>query len=141
MSVSRRSSRSTRSSSSATTKGFCDDAHDPCLLIVGPPGSGKGTQAVRIAEAFGIPAISTGDVFRANIKAGHRARQAGQGDHRRGRLVPDELTSALVRDRLAQADAADGFLLDGYPRNLAQVDDLDDVPRARRARSSTPSSS
>lgn len=95
------------------------------LLIVGPQGSGKGTQGARIAEAIGIPAISTGDMFRAAIaggtELGTQVAEIIQGGH----LVPDELTSAVVRDRLSQADAAEGFLLDGYPRNLGQVADLD----------------
>jgi adenylate kinase len=95
------------------------------LLIVGPQGSGKGTQGVRIAEAFGVPAVSTGDVFRANISEGTELGQQVQAIIAAGNLVPDELTSAVVRDRLEQDDAAPGFLLDGYPRNLGQVGDLD----------------
>ncbi len=95
------------------------------LLIVGPQGSGKGTQGVRIAETFGVPAVSTGDVFRANIQQGTELGRQVQSIIARGDLVPDELTSTIVRDRLAQDDAAPGFLLDGYPRNLAQVADLD----------------
>ncbi|MDD7963255.1 adenylate kinase [Microbacterium thalli] len=95
------------------------------LLIVGPQGSGKGTQGIRIAEALGIPAVSTGDVFRANVAEGTELGQQVQAIIAGGDLVPDELTSAIVRDRLEQADAAGGFLLDGYPRNLAQVGDLD----------------
>ncbi|RKE65069.1 adenylate kinase [Microbacterium sp. AG238] len=95
------------------------------LLIVGPQGSGKGTQGVRIAEALGVPAVSTGDVFRANVKEGTPLGQQVKAIIDGGDLVPDELTSAIVRDRLAQDDAAGGFLLDGYPRNLAQVADLD----------------
>ncbi|MCT9001969.1 adenylate kinase [Microbacterium memoriense] len=95
------------------------------LLIIGPQGSGKGTQGVRIAEAFGIPAVSTGDVFRANVKDGTDLGLQVQAIIEAGDLVPDELTSAIVRDRLAQDDAAAGFLLDGYPRNLGQVGDLD----------------
>lgn len=95
------------------------------LLIVGPQGSGKGTQGVRIAEAFGVPAVSTGDVFRANISEGTELGQQVQAIIAAGNLVPDELTSAVVRDRLAQEDAAAGFLLDGYPRNVGQVGDLD----------------
>ncbi|MCR2816808.1 adenylate kinase [Microbacterium jiangjiandongii] len=97
----------------------------PRLLIVGPQGSGKGTQGVRIAESLGIPVISTGDVFRANVKEGTDLGKQVQAIIEAGNLVPDELTSAIVRDRLAQDDAAAGFLLDGYPRNLGQVADLD----------------
>lgn len=95
------------------------------LLIIGPQGSGKGTQGVRVAEAFGIPAVSTGDVFRANVKDGTELGLQVQAIIDAGDLVPDELTSAIVRDRLSQDDAATGFLLDGYPRNLGQVADLD----------------
>jgi adenylate kinase len=95
------------------------------LLIVGPQGSGKGTQGVRIAEALGIPTVSTGDVFRANVKEGTPLGQQVKAIIDAGDLVPDELTSAIVRDRLEQADAAGGFLLDGYPRNIGQVADLD----------------
>jgi adenylate kinase len=95
------------------------------LLIVGPQGSGKGTQGVRIAEAFGVPAISTGDTFRAAIRDQTPLGVEVKAIIEAGNLVPDEVTSALVRERLAQDDAAPGFLLDGYPRNLGQVNDLD----------------
>jgi len=95
------------------------------LLIVGPQGSGKGTQGVRIAEAFGIPVVSTGDIFRANIAGGTELGRRVQAIIAVGDLVPDELTSEIVRERLLQADAAHGFLLDGYPRNVAQVGHLD----------------
>ncbi len=96
------------------------------LLIVGPQGSGKGTQGARIAEALGIPTISTGDVFRANIAGGTELGRQVKAIIDAGDLVSDELTGAVVRDRLAQDDAAEGFLLDGYPRNIAQVRDLDE---------------
>ncbi len=95
------------------------------LLIVGPQGSGKGTQGVRIAEAFGIPAISTGDVFRGAVAAGTDLGRQVRAIIEAGDLVPDELTSKVVRERLEKEDAADGFLLDGYPRNNDQVRDLD----------------
>lgn len=95
------------------------------LLIVGPQGSGKGTQGIRIAEAYGIPAISTGDMFRAAVASGSDLGNQVTEIMQSGNLVPDELTSAVVRDRLTQADAAQGFLLDGYPRNVGQVADLD----------------
>jgi adenylate kinase len=95
------------------------------LLIVGPQGSGKGTQGIRIADAFGISAISTGDMFRAAIASGSELGTKVTEIIQAGDLVPDELTTAVVRDRLAQDDAAGGFLLDGYPRNLGQVADLD----------------
>ncbi|MBF4561416.1 adenylate kinase [Microbacterium sp. VKM Ac-2870] len=101
------------------------------LLIIGPQGSGKGTQGVRVAEAFGIPAVSTGDVFRANVKEGTELGIKVKAIIDAGDLVPDELTGEIVRDRLAQDDAAGGFLLDGYPRNLGQVADLDAFLDAR----------
>lgn len=95
------------------------------LLIIGPPGAGKGTQATRIAERFEIPAISTGDIFRKNIQEktdlGIRVQQIIEA----GELVPDALTNEIVADRLGESDAARGFLLDGYPRTVAQVHALD----------------
>ncbi|MBO0920527.1 adenylate kinase [Cellulomonas sp. zg-ZUI222] len=97
------------------------------LVLLGPPGAGKGTQAVRLAERLGVPAISTGDIFRSNIKNGTELGRRVQDITASGALVPDELTNELVRDRLAQADAVDGFLLDGYPRNVAQVAALDEI--------------
>ncbi|WP_322410100.1 adenylate kinase [Microbacterium invictum] len=96
------------------------------LLIVGPQGSGKGTQGVRIAEALGVPVVSTGDVFRANVAGGTDLGVQVKEIIDAGQLVPDELTSAVVRDRLSKEDAAGGFLLDGYPRNLPQVMHLDE---------------
>lgn len=96
------------------------------LLIVGPQGSGKGTQGARIAEALGVPVVSTGDVFRANVQQGTQLGVQVKEIIDAGQLVPDELTSAVVRDRLSQEDAAQGFLLDGYPRNLGQVMHLDE---------------
>jgi adenylate kinase len=95
------------------------------LLIVGPQGSGKGTQGVRVAEAFGVPQVATGDIFRENVTGGTELGKQVQAIIEAGDLVPDELTSELVRDRLEQPDAANGFLLDGYPRNRNQVGDLD----------------
>lgn len=95
------------------------------LLIVGPQGSGKGTQGVRLGEALSIPVISTGDGFRANVSAGTPLGQQVKAIIEAGDLVPDSLTSEIVRDRLTQDDASNGFLLDGYPRNLGQVGDLD----------------
>jgi len=95
-------------------------------LIVGPPGAGKGTQAVFIAESFGVPAISTGDMFRDNIAnetpLGLQVKEITSA----GGLVPDELTNEIVADRLGQADAESGFLLDGYPRTTGQVGFLDE---------------
>lgn len=101
------------------------------FLIVGPQGSGKGTQGVLVAEAFGVPSISTGDVFRENISGGTELGRRVQSIVESGHLVPDELTCELVRDRLEQPDAASGFLLDGFPRNRAQVDDLDEFLASR----------
>jgi adenylate kinase len=101
------------------------------LLIVGPQGSGKGTQGARIADAFGIPVVSTGDVFRANVAEGTELGVQVKEIIDAGRLVPDELTSAIVRDRLSKEDAAGGFLLDGYPRNLGQVLHLDEFLEGR----------
>lgn len=101
------------------------------LLIVGPQGSGKGTQGIRIAEAFGVPTVSTGDVFRGAVAAGTDLGRQVKAIIEAGDLVPDELTSAVVRDRLSRQDAADGFLLDGYPRNVAQVMHLDEFLEGR----------
>jgi adenylate kinase len=97
------------------------------LVLLGPPGAGKGTQAARLAERLGVPAISTGDIFRANIKGGTPLGKTVQEYTSRGALVPDSVTNEMVRDRLAQDDVADGFLLDGYPRNVAQVAELDTI--------------
>ena len=93
----------------------------PRLLIVGPQGSGKGTQAARLAETFGIPAISTGDVFRSHVKNGTDLGKQVESVLAAGDLVTDALTFELLRDRLNQGDTGTGFLLDGFPRNLAQV--------------------
>jgi adenylate kinase len=101
------------------------------LLIVGPQGSGKGTQGVRISASYGIPVVSTGDIFRANIKEGTELGQKVTAILDAGDLVPDELTSEIVRDRLSQDDAARGFLLDGYPRNTHQVEHLDEYLAGR----------
>jgi adenylate kinase len=95
------------------------------LIIVGPPGAGKGTQAARVAASFGIPAISTGDIFRSNIKNETELGLKVKDILASGGYVTDEITNAIVRDRLREDDAAPGFLLDGYPRTLAQVGALD----------------
>lgn len=97
------------------------------LLIIGAPGAGKGTQAERLSASFGIPAISTGDIFRHNVKNETELGKQAKAFMDRGEYVPDSLTNDLVRDRLAQADAQAGFLLDGYPRTLDQVNELDDI--------------
>ncbi|MEQ7737576.1 adenylate kinase, partial [Escherichia coli] len=101
------------------------------LLIIGPPGSGKGTQAVHLARHFGIPAVSTGDIFRANVsqatELGNQAAEYLDG----GNFVPDHLTNALVKDRLMDDDVRPGFLLDGYPRTALQVSELDNMLAAQ----------
>ncbi|MCD5346263.1 adenylate kinase [Agromyces sp. H3Y2-19a] len=101
------------------------------FLIVGPQGSGKGTQGVLVAAAFGVPQVATGDIFRANVAGGTELGKRVQAIIEAGDLVPDALTSELVRDRLQQPDASAGFLLDGYPRNRGQVDDLDEFLASR----------
>ena len=97
------------------------------LLIVGPPGAGKGSQAARIAERYGIPTISTGDIFRFNIANETELGKQVKAIVDAGDYVPDSLTNALVTDRLNEADAAGGFLLDGYPRTPDQVTYLDEL--------------
>jgi adenylate kinase len=101
------------------------------LLIIGPPGSGKGTQAERISDRLGVVAISTGDIFRAHVRGGTplgvEARKYMDG----GDFVPDSVTNEMVRSRLSQDDVGTGFLLDGYPRTAAQIDYLDGVLAAR----------
>jgi adenylate kinase len=95
------------------------------LILMGPPGAGKGTQASFIGEHFKIPAISTGDIFRANVSKGTPMGVEAQRYMDAGEYVPDEVTNLMVRDRIDEPDAASGFLLDGYPRTLAQVEELD----------------
>jgi len=97
------------------------------LLLIGPPGAGKGTQAERLSSHFGIPAISTGDIFRENVKNETPLGQQAKAYMDAGENVPDSLTNDLVADRLAQPDCASGFLLDGYPRTAAQVDALEEM--------------
>ena len=92
---------------------------------MGPPGAGKGTQAKFIADHFKIPAISTGDIFRANVSQGTPLGQEAQRYMDAGEYVPDEVTNKMVRNRIDEPDAEPGFLLDGYPRTLAQVEELD----------------
>ena len=101
------------------------------LLIVGPPGAGKGTQAVKIAEALKIPAISTGDIFRKNIKEETELGKEAKSYIDSGNLVPDSVTNNMVRARLDEGDVSNGFLLDGYPRNTAQVHELDSILEAK----------
>lgn len=97
------------------------------IILIGPPGAGKGTQAARLSEALGVPAISTGDIFRANVKGETELGKLAKRYMDAGEYVPDEVTNSMVADRLSQADAAEGFLLDGYPRTSAQVDELDRI--------------
>jgi adenylate kinase len=95
------------------------------VVIVGPPGAGKGTQAEYIAGHFGIPKISTGDIFRANVSGGTELGRLAKTYRDAGDLVPDDVTNAMVHDRLAQSDARDGFLLDGFPRTVTQANEMD----------------
>ena len=97
------------------------------FLLIGPPGAGKGTQAARLAESYGIPAISTGDIFRYNVKNETELGKLAKSYMDRGEYVPDSVTNDLVRDRLNMDDAAAGFLLDGYPRTADQVNELDSI--------------
>jgi adenylate kinase len=99
------------------------------LLFMGPPGAGKGTQAEIVADHYGIPAISTGDIFRANVAGGTELGVQAKRYMDAGEYVPDTVTNLMVRDRIDEEDAAKGFLLDGYPRTLAQVDELDGMIR------------
>lgn len=93
-------------------------------VLVGPPGAGKGTQAQILAEELTIPKVSTGDIFRANVSGGTELGKKAKEFMDRGDLVPDEVTNAMVKDRLAQEDTAGGFLLDGFPRNVPQAETL-----------------
>jgi adenylate kinase len=97
------------------------------LILMGPPGAGKGTQAKVVAAHYGIPAISTGDIFRANVAGKTPLGVEAQRYMDAGEYVPDEVTNAMVRDRVGLEDAKPGFLLDGYPRTLAQVKELDTI--------------
>lgn len=95
-------------------------------VLLGPPGAGKGTQAVRLVEKYEIPHISTGDIFRKNIKEGTELGKKAQEYMNAGALVPDELVVDLVKDRLQQDDCKNGFLLDGFPRTIFQAEKLDE---------------
>jgi adenylate kinase len=100
------------------------------IILMGPPGAGKGTQAKVIAERLDIPAISTGDIFRKNVSEETDLGREAKRYMDAGDYVPDEITNAMVRDRVAEDDAVDGFLLDGYPRTLSQVEELDSMLEA-----------
>jgi adenylate kinase len=95
------------------------------LILLGPPGAGKGTQAIRLAEAYGIPHIATGDIFRENVKNETPLGIEAKGFMDRGDLVPDDVVNRMVADRLDRDDAGDGFLLDGFPRTVPQADELE----------------
>jgi adenylate kinase len=95
------------------------------LILMGPPGAGKGTQAKVVADHFGVPAISTGDIFRYNVSEGTELGVKAKEFMDAGEYVPDEITNLMVRNRIDEPDAEPGFLLDGYPRTLAQVEELD----------------
>ncbi len=97
------------------------------LIMLGPPGAGKGTQAVRLAEAYSLPHISTGDIFRENVKAGTELGRKAKEYMDRGELVPDQLVIDIVADRLRRPDCEPGFILDGFPRTVAQADALKEI--------------
>ncbi|MEV6756092.1 adenylate kinase [Streptomyces sp. NPDC051214] len=100
------------------------------IVLVGPPGAGKGTQAAFLAKNLKIPHISTGDLFRANISQGTELGKRAKAYMDEGNLVPDEVTIGMAKDRMAQPDAANGFLLDGFPRNVSQAEALDEALKA-----------
>jgi adenylate kinase len=104
------------------------------VVLLGPPGAGKGTQAQKLAEKLGIPQISTGDLFRQNISAGTPLGLEAKRYLDSGDLVPAELTNALVADRISQPDAADGFILDGFPRSVEQAEALHDMLEGRNTK-------
>ncbi len=96
-------------------------------MLLGPPGAGKGTQAERISEIYGIPHISTGDIFRENLRKGTKLGLQAKGYMDRGELVPDEIVIGIVKNRLAEPDCAHGFVLDGFPRTVQQADALKEM--------------
>ena len=104
------------------------------IVLLGPPGAGKGTQAVKLAEKLGVPQISTGDLFRHNISTGTELGLQAKRYLDAGDLVPASLTNALVEDRIDQPDAAGGFILDGYPRSVEQAEALQDMLKRRNTR-------
>ena len=104
------------------------------LILLGPPGAGKGTQAAKIIEKYNIPHISTGDIFRENIKNGTELGKRAQEYMNKGQLVPDELVVEIATDRLNKDDCKDGFLLDGFPRTVFQAEELDKFLEAKGAK-------
>jgi adenylate kinase len=104
------------------------------IVLLGPPGSGKGTQAALLAEALGVPAVSTGELFRAHVAAGTELGRTAAAFAAAGDLVPDDVTTAMVAERLAQPDCRHGYLLDGFPRTVGQAERLREELRARAAR-------
>ena len=103
------------------------------ILLMGPPGAGKGTQAAELVKAFAIPHISTGDMFRAAIKEGTALGREAKGYMDQGKLVPDSVTIGIVRERLAKDDCKKGFILDGFPRTVEQADALDGILKDEEA--------
>ena len=99
----------------------------PNVVLFGPPGAGKGTQAVKLRDLLSVPHISTGDMFRYHIKNDTELGRTAKSYSNKGQLVPDEVTIAMVRDRLSQSDVTDGFLLDGFPRSVPQAEALDRI--------------
>jgi adenylate kinase len=101
------------------------------VIFLGPPGAGKGTQARQIAESYGVPHLSTGDMFREHVSRGTPLGLRAKPIMERGELVPDDLVLSMVEDRISRPDCADGFILDGFPRTLPQAEKLDEILRRR----------
>jgi adenylate kinase len=101
------------------------------VIFLGPPGAGKGTQARQIAETYGVPHLSTGDMFREHVSRGTALGLRAKPIMERGELVPDDLVLSMVEDRISRADCNDGFILDGFPRTLPQAEALDEILRRR----------
>jgi len=101
------------------------------VIFLGPPGAGKGTQAKQIAESYGVPHLSTGDMFREHVSRGTPLGLRAKPIMERGELVPDDLVLSMVEDRISRPDTADGFILDGFPRTVPQAEKLDEILRRR----------